>query len=88
MMAMLGGRLGAYRDGWAPGDPDPALIRNLYRGHAPEPAALAQYLSAVMQGLALQAGAGVARPDLARVVDTTLSIWPVAKPRASRPAAD
>lgn len=40
------------------------------------PAALAQYLSAVMQGLALQAGAGVPTPDLARLVDTTLSIWP------------
>lgn len=41
-----------------------------------EPAALAQYLSAVMQGLALQAGAGVPTDDLARLVETTLSIWP------------
>lgn len=40
------------------------------------PAALAQYLSAVMQGLALQAGAGAPTQDLARLVDTTLSIWP------------
>ena len=40
------------------------------------PAALAQYLSAVMQGLALQAGTGVATEDLARLVDTALAIWP------------
>lgn len=41
MMSMLGGRLGAYRDGLASGDLAPALVRNLYRGHAPDPAALA-----------------------------------------------
>lgn len=41
MMAMLGGRLGAYRDGWAAGDIGPALIRNLYRGVDPGPAAVA-----------------------------------------------
>ena len=41
MMAMLGGRLGAYRDGWAAGDLRPALIRNLYRGAAPADAAVA-----------------------------------------------
>lgn len=41
MMAMLGGRLGAYRDGLAAGDLKPALIRNLYRGHAPGDPALA-----------------------------------------------
>ena len=41
MMGMLGGRLGAYRDGLAEGDIKPALVRNLYRGEAPEPAALA-----------------------------------------------
>ena len=40
MMGMLGGRLGAYRDGLAGGDLDPVLIRNLYRGTAPEAAAL------------------------------------------------
>lgn len=40
MMAMLGGRLGAYREGLAAGDLRPALIRNLYRGHAPAPDAL------------------------------------------------
>ena len=35
MMGMLGGRLGAYRDGIAAGDLRPALVRNLYRGDAP-----------------------------------------------------
>jgi cytochrome b pre-mRNA-processing protein 3 len=41
MMSMLGGRLGAYRDGVAADDLKPALVRNLYRGEAPTPAALA-----------------------------------------------
>jgi cytochrome b pre-mRNA-processing protein 3 len=41
MMSALGGRLGAYRDGLAAGDLKPALVRNLYRGEAPPPAALA-----------------------------------------------
>jgi cytochrome b pre-mRNA-processing protein 3 len=41
MMGMLGGRLGAYRDGLAGGDMDGALVRNLYRGTAPDVAALA-----------------------------------------------
>jgi cytochrome b pre-mRNA-processing protein 3 len=41
MMGMLGGRLGAYRDGLAEGDLKPALVRNLYRGEAPDSAALA-----------------------------------------------
>lgn len=40
MMSMLGGRLGAYRDGLAAGDLGPALIRNLYRGDAPAPPAV------------------------------------------------
>ncbi|WP_394648760.1 ubiquinol-cytochrome C chaperone family protein [uncultured Sphingomonas sp.] len=40
MMGMLGGRLGAYRDGLAGGDLDGALVRNLYRGVAPDDAAL------------------------------------------------
>ena len=35
MMSMLGGRLGAYRDGLAAGDLGPALTRNLYRGDVP-----------------------------------------------------
>lgn len=41
MMAMLGGRLGAYRDGLAAGDLTPALVRNLYRGDPPGDAAIA-----------------------------------------------
>ena len=41
MMAALGGRLGAYRDGLAAGGFEDALVRNLYRGTAPDPAALA-----------------------------------------------
>lgn len=41
MMAMLGGRLGAYRDGWAAGDIRPALERNLYRAQPPAPDAVA-----------------------------------------------
>ena len=40
MMGMLGGRLGAYRDGIAAGDLKPALVRNLYRGESPADAAL------------------------------------------------
>lgn len=40
MMGMLGGRLGAYRDGLAAGDLKPALVRNLYRGEAPSDDAL------------------------------------------------
>ena len=40
MMGMLGGRLGAYRDGLVGGDLDSVLVRNLYRGAAPEAAAL------------------------------------------------
>lgn len=40
MMGMLGGRLGAYRAGLAGSGLDGALVRNLYRGAAPEPEAL------------------------------------------------
>ncbi|MFS2110308.1 ubiquinol-cytochrome C chaperone family protein [Sphingomonas sp. Sphisp140] len=41
MMGMLGGRLGAYREGLANGTLGEALVRNLYRGEAPAPEALA-----------------------------------------------
>jgi cytochrome b pre-mRNA-processing protein 3 len=41
MMQMLGGRLGAYRDGFAAGDLKPALLRNVYRGEPPADAAVA-----------------------------------------------
>ena len=47
MMAMLGGRLGAYRDGWAAGDLRPALVRNLYRGEPPASAAVAHVAQAL-----------------------------------------
>jgi cytochrome b pre-mRNA-processing protein 3 len=40
MMQLLGGRLGAYRDGLAAGDVRPALVRNVYAGAAPDQAAL------------------------------------------------
>ena len=41
MMGALGGRLGAYRTGFGEGgNPRDALLRNLYRGEAPEAAAL------------------------------------------------
>ncbi|MEG3084210.1 ubiquinol-cytochrome C chaperone family protein [Sphingomonas sp. PB2P12] len=48
MMSMLGGRLGAYRDGLAAGDIGPALVRNLYRGVTPDDAALAHVRKSVM----------------------------------------
>lgn len=41
MMSMLGGRLGAYRDGLAAGDLTRGLVRNLYREQPPSDAALA-----------------------------------------------
>ncbi|MEP9402982.1 ubiquinol-cytochrome C chaperone family protein [Sphingomonas sp. VNH70] len=41
MMAMLGGRIGAYRDGLAEGGLEAALVRNLYRGTDPGAAPLA-----------------------------------------------
>lgn len=49
MMAMLGGRLGAYRDGLAHGDLGAALKRNLYRGTPPARAALAHVERALIQ---------------------------------------
>ncbi len=41
MMGMLGGRLGAYRDGLKAGTLDEALVRNVYRGQAPAKEAVA-----------------------------------------------
>jgi cytochrome b pre-mRNA-processing protein 3 len=41
MMGALGGRLGAFRDGLVGADLDDVILRNLYRGEAPDPAALA-----------------------------------------------
>jgi cytochrome b pre-mRNA-processing protein 3 len=48
MMAMLGGRLGAYRNGLAGGGIDAALVRNLYRGAAPSPGAVAHVRDALL----------------------------------------
>ena len=53
MMGMLGGRLGAYREGIARGTLDAALVRNLYRGEAPDPGAVAHVRREL---LALHAG--------------------------------
>lgn len=60
-----------------------ALIARLERakaeGDIPDPiapAALASYLLAVMQGLAVQAGAGASCATLGTVVETTLATWP------------
>ncbi|MDV3458379.1 ubiquinol-cytochrome C chaperone family protein [Sphingomonas sp. HF-S4] len=41
MMGMIGGRLGAYREGLAGDGLRDALVRNLYRGNAPSDAGLA-----------------------------------------------
>jgi AcrR family transcriptional regulator len=41
-----------------------------------EPTALMRYLSAIMQGMAVQAGAGATRAELDQLVDTTLAVWP------------
>ena len=62
---------------------DRALVARLQRardegdlpGHV-DPAALACYLSTVLQGMAVQAGAGVAVERLEALIDTTLSMWP------------
>lgn len=48
MMSLLGGRLGALRDGLATGEIGPVLVRNLYRGEAPEPVALAHVERALL----------------------------------------
>ncbi len=41
-----------------------------------EPAGLVRYLSAVLQGLCLQAGAGASAQELQGLVATTLELWP------------
>ena len=48
LMAMLGGRLGAFREALAGGDLDGALLRNLYRGEHPGGAALAHAKAALL----------------------------------------
>ena len=44
-------------------------------GHV-DPDALAKWLSAVSQGMAVQAGAGASRSDLEQVIETSLQFWP------------
>ncbi|MBC2776217.1 ubiquinol-cytochrome C chaperone family protein [Parasphingopyxis marina] len=52
MMGALGGRMAAYREGFAPGgDPSEALARNLYRGEAPGAAEQA-FAAARLEGFA------------------------------------
>ncbi|MFY9351207.1 MAG: TetR/AcrR family transcriptional regulator [Sphingobium sp.] len=43
-----------------------------------EPMALARYLSAVMQGMGVQASGGATRAQLEQLVETTLAMWPSA----------
>lgn len=67
MMSMLGGRIGAYRDGLAAGSLDAALVRNLYRGVVPADAALrdvATRLYAVRDTLAATPVAAIIAGDL------------------------
>lgn len=60
MMGMLGGRLGAYRDGIAAGAIDAALVRNVWREQAPDAHALAHTRAAL---LALYHDVGHVTPD-------------------------
>jgi AcrR family transcriptional regulator len=62
---------------------DAALLKRFERakaeGDLPDhitPEGLMQYLTAVIQGLCLQAGAGASIEELQRLKDTTLSVWP------------
>ena len=67
MMGMLGGRLGAYREGLAGAGIDAALVRNLYRSAAPSPEALAH----VRNGL-LDFRAALAATPIAALAEGTL----------------
>ena len=60
-----------------------ALIERMQRAvaegdfHAPvDPEGITKYLTAILQGMAVQAGAGASRAELQRLVDTTLAVWP------------
>lgn len=41
-----------------------------------EPEALSEYLFTILQGMAVQAGAGAPRANLERVMETSLKFWP------------
>lgn len=57
MMSALGGRLGAYRAGFGKGgDPQAALLRNLYRGEAPDGTALGHVENALRALIARLSG--------------------------------
>jgi AcrR family transcriptional regulator len=62
-----------------------ALIRRFQQARdsgdlpaAIDPVGLARYVFAIMQGLAVQASGGASRDDLARLIDTSLAVWPSA----------
>jgi AcrR family transcriptional regulator len=62
---------------------DAALLRRMEQakrdGDLPdhiEPVGLVRYLTAVIQGLCLQAGSGTPIDELRRLVETTLELWP------------
>jgi hypothetical protein len=41
-----------------------------------EPEAMANYLSAILQGMMVQARSGASPEEMQRLVETTLAIWP------------
>ncbi len=60
-----------------------ALVARMERARAEgdlpadaDPAGLARFLLALMQGMAVQAGAGASREELAQLVSTSLATWP------------
>jgi hypothetical protein len=60
-----------------------ALIARFERARAegdlPEtiqPVALVRYLTALLQGLSVQAGSGATCQELGQLVETSLSVWP------------
>jgi AcrR family transcriptional regulator len=44
--------------------------------HGVDAAGLARYLMALIQGIAVQGGAGATRPQLEQLVETSLAFWP------------
>jgi len=42
----------------------------------PAPEALCEYLFTLVQGIAVQAGAGTSREELDGIVETSLAVWP------------
>jgi len=62
---------------------DAALLRRFERareeGDLPanvDPAGLARYLSAIMQGMAVQSGGGASRAELEALIETSMHVWP------------